>query len=182
MLLSGPSGVGKTTVCDRLLEDPGVTRAITATTRAPREGEIDGVHYYFRDEKTFRNEIGAGLFLEWAEVHGRWYGTPKEPLEKQLASGLTVLLSIDVQGAEDLMSRQVPALYLFLEPPSVEDLRERLEHRGSESTETIELRLKNALTELDQKDRYDHCIVNDDLDRAVGEILALIQQAKEKTK
>ncbi len=181
VVLSGPSGVGKTSVCDVLLENPAITRAITATTRSPREGEVDGVHYFFLDEETFLKDVDAGRFLEWAEVHGKRYGTPKGPLDAQLASGLTVLLSIDVQGAEDLMDRHVPALYLFLEPPSVDELRRRLERRGSEDKETLELRLQNALAVMARKDRYDHSIVNRDLDQAVAEILALIQEAKEKT-
>ena len=174
VVLSGPSGAGKTTACDRLQADPAITRAITATTRAPRAGEVDGVHYFFFDEESFRKGIEEGKFLEHAEVHGRFYGTPKEHLEELIASGRTVLLSIDVQGAEELMDRRVPAIYIFLEPPSLEELKRRLVDRASDDSETIELRLKNALEEMARRDRYDHCIVNDDLDRAVDEILGLI--------
>jgi len=181
VLLSGPSGAGKTSVCERLLRTPEVVRAITATTRSPRPGEVDGEHYFFLDDAAFREGIEGDRFLEWAEVHGRLYGTPREPLERQLDSGRTVLLSIDVQGAEALMDRGVSALYLFLEPPSIEELRRRLEARGSDDEATIELRMRNALAELARKDRYDHSVVNDDLDRAVAEILELIQQAEERT-
>lgn len=181
VLMSGPSGVGKTSVSDRLLEEPGVVRAITATTRSPREGEVDGVDYFFLTEEKFREDVAAGRFLEWAEVHGRRYGTPKAPLEAQLERGHTVLLVIDVQGAQELMAQGIPALYLFLEPPSLEELRRRLSGRGSEDPEAFELRMKNALEELAQKNSFDHSIVNDDLDRAIEEILARIQAAKETT-
>jgi len=126
VVLSGPSGAGKTTVCDRLLEEPEIVRAITATTRPPRDGEVEGVHYYFLDEESFRRDIEQGRFIEYAEVYDRWYGTPEAPLEKQLATGRTVLLNIDVQGAEELMDRGVKGLYLFIEPPDLEELRRRL--------------------------------------------------------
>ena len=124
VVLSGPSGAGKTTACDRLQADPAITRAITATTRAPRAGEVDGVHYFFFDEESFRKGIEEGKFLEHAEVHGRFYGTPKEHLEELIASGRTVLLSIDVQGmvndgnhgsAHGLNSQQAPREALIVE-------------------------------------------------------------------
>ncbi len=181
VVISGPSGAGKTTVCDRLLGESGIVRAITATTRTPREGEVDGVHYCFLDEATFRKDIDSGRFLEWAEVHGQLYGTPEGPLELQLGAGSSVLLNIDVQGAEQLMDRGVPALYVFLDPPSLEELRGRLEARGADDAGSIETRLKNAREELARKDRYDHVVVNDELDRAVEEVLAQIRKARERT-
>jgi guanylate kinase len=181
VVISGPSGSGKTTVCDRLLAEPDIARAVTATTRKPRPGERDGIDYFFYDEESFRRGIREGKFLEWAEVYGRLYGTPEEPLEAQLAAGRTVLLNIDVQGASELMRRGVDALTIFIEPPSVEELRRRLMARGADDAESIERRLETARAELAQKDRYDHCVVNADLDRTVEEILARIRAVPERT-
>lgn len=179
VVISGPSGAGKTTVCDRLLEEPDIERAITATTRPPRDGEVPGVHYHFLDEETFRRDVAAGRFLEHAEVHGRWYGTPAERLEEQLAGGRTILLSIDVQGAEQLMDRGVDASFIFIEPPDLDELRRRLDARGSEDVESLKLRLENARAELARKHRYDHVVVNDDLERTVEKVLAVIRTARE---
>ena len=178
VVISGPSGAGKTTVCDRLLEEPTIVRAITATTRPPLDDEVEGVHYYFLDEETFRDDIEAGRFLEWAEVYGRLYGTPEGPLEAQLSTGKTVLLNIDVQGAGLLMERSLPALFVFIEPPDLEELRHRLEERGLDDAQSIETRMKNARSELERKDQYDHCVVNNDLDRAVEQVLEKIRTAR----
>jgi guanylate kinase len=181
VVISGPSGSGKTTVCDRLLREPDIVRAITATTRKPRAGEKDGVDYYFTDEESFRRGIRDGKFLEWAEVYGRLYGTPADPLEAQLAAGRTVLLNIDVQGASELMRRGVDALTIFIEPPSLEELRRRLMARGTDDADSIARRLETARAELAEKDRYDHSVVNSDLDRTVEEVLARIRAVPERT-
>src|SRR5262245_7961052 len=138
VVLSGPSGVGKTTVAKALLLQPGFGRAVTATTRAPRPGETDGVDYHFLDEKRFRADVQAGRFLEWADVHGKLYGTPRASVARVLSEGKACLLVIDVQGAATLRSDAVPALYVFLAPPSAEELERRLRSRATDSAAAIE--------------------------------------------
>lgn len=175
VVISGPSGVGKTTVAERLLGLPGFARAVTATTRAPRPGEKDGVDYRFLDEAAFRAGIAAGEFLEHAEVHGRLYGTPRAAVESILARGLACLLVIDVQGAATLRRDGVPALYVFVAPPSDEELERRLRSRRTDSAEAIAGRLAAARAELARRHEYDTVVINDDLDRVVGEISGLVQ-------
>jgi guanylate kinase len=175
IVLSGPSGVGKSTVADRLLADPSFGRAVTATTRAPRTGETDGVHYRFLDEATFGEWIASGRFLEWANVHGRRYGTPRSEVDRVLDAGRTCLLVIDVQGAATLRRDGVPALFVFLAPPDEASLATRLRGRGTESHAAMELRLRNALEEeLPRAREFDAVVVNEDLERTVGEIKMLV--------
>ena len=173
LLISGPSGAGKSTVCRRLLEHPDVVFSISATTRAPREREVDGVHYHFLSPSEFRARIDAGAFIEWAEVHGNLYGTLREPMERALADGKVYLVEIDVQGALQLKALQVDGLYVFIAPPDEETLRARLVGRGTDAPEVVERRLKKAEDEMRERVKYDHVVVNDDLERAVAEVCRL---------
>lgn len=176
VVLSGPSGVGKTVVSEGLQEKSGYVRAITATTRPPRAGEEDGVDYLFLDRAQFEQRVEEGGFLEHAEVHGNLYGSPHDGVEQQLAQSRVVLLLIDVQGAEKLRQDGVDALQIFLEPPGLEELRRRIEMRGVESEETMDLRLRNALSEMEQRDRYDRCVVNGVLEETVEEVFSIIEE------
>jgi guanylate kinase len=170
LLISGPSGSGKSTICKLLLQDPRVEFSVSATTRAPRPGERDGVDYHFLSKEEFRRKIGEGAFLEHAEVYGNMYGTLRAPMEAALAAGHVYLVEIDVQGALQLKALDVPGIYVFIAPPSPELLRKRLAGRGTESPEVLERRLQKAEDETREQVKYDHVVVNDDLDRAVLEI------------
>ena len=173
LLISGPSGSGKSTICKRLLEDPRVVFSVSATTRAPRPGEHDGVEYHFLSKEEFRRRIAAGAFLEHAEVYGNMYGTLRAPMEEAIAQGNVYLVEIDVQGALQLKALDVPGIYVFVAPPNFEALRRRLTGRGTESPEVLERRLQKAEDEYRERVKYDHVVINDDLDRAVDEIRAL---------
>jgi guanylate kinase len=173
LVVSGPSGSGKSTICKRLLADPRVEFSVSATTRAPRTGEVDGRDYRFLDKTRFRKEIERGAFIEWAEVHGNLYGTPRGPMERALAAGKVFLVEIDVQGGAQLKALGLPGIYVFIEPPDVGSLRTRLELRGTDTPEVIERRMAKALEEMRAKERYDHVVVNADLERAVAEVRAL---------
>ena len=173
LVISGPSGSGKSTLCRRLLEDPRVEFSISATTRKPRRGEVHGVDYHFMDTSEFREHIARGAFIEWAEVHGNLYGTLREPMERARAEGRVYLVEIDVQGGAQLKKLEVPGLYVFIAPPDMDTLRRRLVGRGTDDQEVIERRLKKATEEMDRQDRYDHVIVNDDVERALAEVRSL---------
>jgi len=175
VILSGPSGVGKDTVIDRWHRvDPRVERVVAATTRAPRDGEVDGVHYHFRTEAEFVAMTERGEFLEHKLVHDKRYGTPLADMERRLAAGKITILKIDVQGALEVMERRPDALSIFILPPSREELQARILSRATDSPEAIEKRLRIAEEEMDLADRYRYRVVNDDVDRAVGEIAAII--------
>jgi len=184
VVLSGPSGVGKSSVAQRLVARtsggrPVIARAVTATTRAPREGEVDGVDYHFLSETRFRAGIAAGEFLEWAQVHGNLYGTPKKSVGAVVREGRACLLVIDVQGAALLRAQGIDALYLFLAPPSAAALESRLRSRGTEDVSQVELRLRNALEqEVPRASEFDHVVVNDDLDHTVAEIMVLVSRRR----
>jgi len=179
LVISAPSGAGKSTLIRRLRElDPGLGFSVSHTTRPPRQGERDGVEYHFVDEARFRAMVQTGAFAEWAEVHGNLYGTSYSALEEELGRGRDVILDIDVQGAL-LLAQQLPeAVLIFIRPPSLEELRRRLEARGTDSAEVIERRLRNAADEMGQLHRYHHVVINDRLERAAAELAAVIAASR----
>jgi guanylate kinase len=162
VVVSGPSGVGKSTIVAALARlHPQVVPIVTATTRAQRDGEVDGVHYHFLSPERFAELRDTGGLLEWAEVHGAWYGTPIDQVRGILAAGRDAILTIDPQGARSVR-RQVPdALLIFVMPPSMDDLTERLRSRGSESEASIERRRRDAERWMAETDAYDHVFVNE---------------------
>jgi guanylate kinase len=171
-VVSGPAGAGKGTILERVRSRrPDLALSVSATTRAPRAGEVDGVSYYFLDEAEFRRRIEEGAFLEWADVHGNLYGTLQSEVEAKLKTG-SLILEIDPQGAMNVRDMMPDCVLLFIAPPSVEVLRERLLGRGSETPETLERRLADAVGEMATAVSYDAVVVNDDLDEAVEEFVA----------
>ncbi len=175
-MLSGPSGVGKGTLASRVLSAcSDVVPSVSCTTREPREGEVDGVDYHFVDDAAFDRLIAEDALLEWAEVHGERYGTLESEVDRAIGRGLSPLLEIDVQGALKVRERRPDAFLIFIEPPSTEELRKRLEGRGTETPDRIELRLANAEREMSCADRYDARVLNDDIDRAAEELIELVR-------
>ncbi|MFI5261094.1 MAG: guanylate kinase [Candidatus Limnocylindrales bacterium] len=165
VIISGPSGVGKDTIIDALRRSPGGPAyhyVVTCTTRARRQGEVDGVDYRFLSEAAFAHLRETGALLEWAEVHGHWYGTPRDAVRAALLDGQDVILKIDVQGAATVKAGVPEALLIFLVPPSLEALFQRLRSRATERAEELELRQRNAAIELAQQDHYDYVVVNED--------------------
>jgi len=174
-VISGPSGAGKTTIATAVLERrPDIVPSISTTTRRPRRGEKDGVQYHFVSVRDFDEAAKAGGFLEHALVHGNRYGTPREPVEKALAAGRSVLLEIDVQGSRAVRDAVPDALLIFVEPPSREVLRERLHRRKTEDDASFALRMANAEHELEAAREFDHRVLNDDLEEAVSEVLRIL--------
>jgi guanylate kinase len=174
LVISGPSGSGKTTICKRLLQDPRVVFSISATTRKMRPGEVDGRDYHFLPVEDFRAKVEAGEFIEWAEVFGNLYGTLRTPLRDALAKDQIYLLEIDVQGALQLKAIGEPGVYVFIAPPDFDELRRRLVARNTETSEVLERRLEKAHYEYQERAKYDHVVVNDDLERAVGEVRRIV--------
>ncbi|MCZ6793297.1 MAG: guanylate kinase [Planctomycetota bacterium] len=177
VVISGPSGAGKTSICRELLRRSAseLERVVTATTRAPRGRERDGVDYLFLDRDEFDERIRDRRFLEHADVYGHLYGTPREQVEEGIARGSTLLLNIDVQGARQLRDAGIDGLMtIFIEPPSFEALEERLRGRGTDPQEVVRRRLEQAREEMGEKSKYDHVVVNDELERAAAEVVQLI--------
>ena len=182
VVLSGPSGSGKSTVVDRLMEATRVklVKSISATTRSARPKEVDGRDYWFLSAEEFERRKNAGEFLEYAEVYGSgyWYGTLKSELARARAEGGWALLEIDVQGALRVMEEHVEAVTIFLTTPSEQVYEDRLRHRGTESEEVIQRRLRTAREELKLANRYRYQVINDDLDRAVAEIADILESVE----
>ena len=172
LVVSGPSGCGKSTICRRLLEDARVEFSISATTRPMRGGEVDGEDYHFIDQEVFRRHIEQGDFIEWAEVHGNLYGTLRAPMEEAMAAGRVFLVEIDVQGGAQLKALELEGRYVFIAPPSMEELERRLVGRGTDAPDVIERRLRKAHEEMQAQEKYDVVIVNDDLETALAQVRA----------
>lgn len=179
-MIAGPSGVGKGSIVERLLAgDPDrLALSVSATTRAPRAGEIDGVHYDFVSDDDFDAMIAGGELLEWAEVVGHRSGTPRAPVQQLLTAGRDVVLEIDVEGARQVRELVPDAVLIFVAPPSLEELERRLRERGTEPEDRIALRLSTASSELLQRDRFDHVVVNDDLEAASSQVAAIIDASR----
>ena len=182
VVISGPSGSGKSTICKRLMQDPAVVFSVSATTRAKRPGEVDGRDYHFLSREEFKRRVERGEFLEHAEVYGNMYGTLRAPMEQVLSEGRIYLLEIDVQGANQLRALGEPGTYVFIAPPDFEELRRRLSSRGTETPEMLERRLHKAEDEWRERVKYDHVVVNDDLERTVGEVRRLVGLAPSETR
>lgn len=174
VVISGPSGAGKTSVCRQLKKDPRVEFSVSATTRKRRANEQDGVDYHFLSDEEFQKRVAAGAFLESARYNDHQYGTLREPMERALEAGRIFVLEIEVQGTEKLRQDDVQGVYVFVVPPSEEELRRRLVDRGTNTAEEIEQRLRIAAQELKAKHLYDHVVVNQDLDRTIAEVKEII--------
>lgn len=189
IVVSSPSGGGKSTLCRRLLKEyEGIAYSISCTTRSPRGEERDGKDYHFMDRVKFLERINSGEFLEYAEVHGNFYGTLKSSIEKSLESGQSVILDIDVQGAGQIRTAASSGAGLisksfvdiFITTPSIEELKRRLQCRGEDSPETIDLRLKNAEIEMRCAFEYKYVIENNDIDRAYSELKEILEKESNK--
>ncbi len=176
VVISGPAGVGKTTIVERLLETPGVTRSVSATSRAPRGQEKDGVDYRFYTRERFEAGIRDGEFLEHATIHGNHYGTPIKPIDEAVTDGGVIILAIDVQGAATLRRMKRDFLGIFVAPPSMEELRKRLAGRGDTPVEEVERRMARAIDELRHKDEYDIVVENNSVEGTVRDIRAVLKE------
>jgi guanylate kinase len=177
LILSSPSGAGKTTLTRMLMQDQGLdlTLSVSVTTRLRRSSEVDGIHYRFIDRREFERMRKAGDLLEWAEVHGNGYGTPREPVERVLAQGRDMLFDVDWQGAQQMRERLGDdAVSIFVLPPSMRELRARLERRAEDSAASIDTRLETARQEIGRWRNYRYVIVNDDLQRAYRDVVAIV--------
>ena len=180
-VITGPSGVGKGTLIRELCERvPEVELSISATTREPRRGEEDGVDYHFLPREDFDRRVERGDFLEWATYSGNRYGTLRSEVERRTDRGAPVVLEIEVQGARQVRETMPEAVRIFVEPPSPEVLRERLEGRGTDQPEVIERRLEEARKELRARDEFGHRVINDDVDRAANELAGIVRSALDR--
>ena len=183
LVISGPSGVGKGTLCRRLVEDvKDLDYSVSVTTRLPRQGEVNGKDYIFVDKDEFLAKIAAGEFVEWAEVYGNYYGTPWKELEKALENGRDIILEIDTQGAMQVKEHYPDGVYIFLLPPCEEELRARIEKRGTESPEAVKKRLANLENELKVIEEYDYAIINDSITEAMDKLKAIYTAEKCRTR
>lgn len=175
-IISAPSGAGKSTLGRAMLDQfPDLLYSISYTTRSPRQGEQNGVDYYFITKDNFENGIACHRWAEWAEVHGNYYGTSADFLDKKLSAGKDILLDIDIQGTRQILTRYPDAITIFIMPPSLEILRQRLEARGTDSPADIAVRLDNARKEMAAKDMYRHIVINDRLPDATAEMINIFE-------
>lgn len=176
IVISGPSGVGKGTVCTALRKKmPQLIYSVSVTTRAPRRGEKEGVNYFFKTVEEFQQMIRDNELIEWAEYVGNYYGTPRRFVEQTLTDGKDVILEIDVQGALQVKKSFPDAIFVFLLPPTMDDLRQRIKHRGTENDGVLHQRLKAASQEVQFLDRYDYVVINDEVEKACQRIQSIIE-------
>ncbi|MDI6813755.1 MAG: guanylate kinase [Desulfitobacteriaceae bacterium] len=179
IVLSGPSGAGKGTLCSELLrQSPDLVYSVSATSRAPRPGELEGVHYYFRTREAFQGMLEQGELLEWAEFCGNYYGTPRFAVEQWLRAGKDVILEIEIQGALQVKKRFPQGVFIFIVPPSLDVLSERIHKRGTEPEEVIQKRLSTAVRELAYVSEYDYVVINDEVPLAVDKIKSILTAEK----
>lgn len=183
VIVSGPSGVGKSTICKMIVEMiDDAFLSISVTTRPKSETEKDGYDYWFVSKKEFQDRIEKGMLLEYANVFGNMYGTPKDKVDEALQTGKIIILEIDVQGAKQVKAVYPDVIMIFILPPSAKALSERIENRGRDSSESVELRLDGANSEIAAAWRYyEHMVINEDLQQAVSECVRIIQQAKDES-
>jgi len=176
IVISGPSGAGKGTICKKLLDaNSNIKASVSATTRAPRVGEVDGKNYFFLSKENFEELLSLDEFLEYAEVYDNYYGTPKKYVLENLNSGNDVLLEIDIAGALQIKEKFKEGVFVFILPPSMEELKKRIVGRGTESEADIKKRYGAALEEISQVIKYDYAVINDDLDRALADVEAILR-------
>lgn len=175
LVISGPSGTGKGRICNELFKDEGIVFSISLTTRKPREGEVDGVNYHFVTKEKFEQMIDNDGLLEYAKVFENFYGTPRELVLDELNKGKNVILEIDVQGAMQVKKAYTEAVLIFILPPSLKELKERIVGRGSETEESLNIRCGEALNEICYAKEYNYTVVNDQIEKAVDEVKAIIR-------
>jgi len=179
IIISGPSGAGKGTICKSFMErNENVALSVSATTRSPRTGEVEGVNYYFMSKEKFKEKITSNDFLEHAEVYDNYYGTPKSNVEEILESGKDVILEIDIQGALKVKENTEEGVFIFVLPPSMEELKQRIINRGSETQESLMKRFKSAYKEINYISKYNYAVVNDKVENAVQKLEAIISAEK----
>lgn len=181
IIVSGPSGCGKGTVLAEILKSDRIFYSVSATTRSPRQGETDGVNYYFLTKEKFEKLIEEDGMLEYASYCGNYYGTPKRPVEEMLEQGKHVILEIEVQGAMKVMEKCPEAVFVFILPPSLKELERRLNKRGTEAEDVIKKRLSEAAREIKQAYKYDYAVINGELEKAVDDLKAIIRAEELKS-
>lgn len=174
LVISGPSGAGKGTICKELMENGNFWLSVSATTRSPRKGEADGQNYYFLTKENFKDRIKQNDFLEYAEVYGNYYGTPKSNVLEKLKNGKDVILEIDIQGALKVKENYPKGIFIFILPPSMEELKNRIIKRGSETEESLMTRFKSAYKEINYVSKYNYAVINDKVEKAVEKIKSII--------
>lgn len=183
IVFSGPSGVGKGTILKEVMKDESLklTYSVSMTTRKPRDGEVDGINYFFVSKEGFEKAIDNHELLEYATYVDNYYGTPKNFVEKKREEGMNVVLEIDLQGAKQVMARAHDALSIFIEPPSMEELERRIRGRQSETEETIKKRIEVARNEMAGRELYDYVVCNDELTKAIEDVKEIIRKEMEKS-
>ncbi len=182
VVISGPSGAGKGTIYGKVIEQTGMKRSVSVTTRKPRPGEVEGINYYFRTEEQYQQMIASGEFLETAAVYNNFYGTPKAPVFSNLESGFDVLFEVDVHGAKSIKSKYPEAVTIFLMTPDFDTLEARLKSRGTESASALKMRLDSARNELAKYEMFDYIVFNDTVEQATAEVISIIEAEKHKVK
>lgn len=179
IVISGPSGAGKGTICKELLKDSNIWESISMTTRSPRDGEVPGVNYYYVSKEVFENDIKNNQFLEYAEVYnGTYYGTPKKEVISRLDNGIDVLLEIDIEGAKKVKESYPAAICIFIVPPSMKELKKRLVNRNTETKDKILERFKKAYQEVNEVTKYNYVVINDEVEEATNKIESILSAEK----